>query len=277
MLRNLTFVAIIVTSSVAVAGDSEIDEASKDLFVGKCSSCHSVGEGDRVGPDLKGVVGRRDEGWLTRIIQSPSSMLDSDSDARQLLAKFNNIRMPDLGLNEAQVKGIIALLDYCSENACKLAPELKPVTEAVAADFELGRSLFVGETAFKEGGPACISCHNVVGLGSTITGGTLAVDLTHSFAKLSDAGMDAALRNPAFPLMNKVFGDHPLTAHEVFSLRVLLYEKNRSFGDDAESHDKPLSVPLSAFILAIFVLMLMNAAWARRLKGIRKPMVGGRE
>ena len=31
---------------------------SAQLFTQRCSSCHSIGEGDRVGPDLKGVMER---------------------------------------------------------------------------------------------------------------------------------------------------------------------------------------------------------------------------
>ena len=54
------------------------DPAAVDLFVRKCGSCHTVGKGDRVGPDLKGAVERRGRPWVERFVGEPSAMLDSD-------------------------------------------------------------------------------------------------------------------------------------------------------------------------------------------------------
>ena len=243
---------------------------SGDLFVAKCTSCHSVGKGDRVGPDLKGVTERRPRPWLQQMIRQPSSLLDGDAEARALLARFNNVRMPDLGLTDEQAAAIVELLAYCRDNPCALAPKLKPVTAALPADVERGRGLFLGTEPRKNGGPACMSCHTVDGAGSVAAGGTLARDLTYTFARLGDAGLDAALKNPAFPLMNKVFGDKPLAEDEAFALRAFLYDANR--GALAETAD-PFSVPLAAVVGTVITLLLLNAAWSRRLHGIRQPMV----
>ena len=54
-----------------------------DLFARKCGSCHTVGKGVRVGPDLKDVLQRRNRAWVERFVKAPSAMLDSDPDARQ--------------------------------------------------------------------------------------------------------------------------------------------------------------------------------------------------
>jgi hypothetical protein len=43
---------------------------STELFSRQCSSCHTIGKGDLVGPDLNGVTGRRDRAWLARFIRS---------------------------------------------------------------------------------------------------------------------------------------------------------------------------------------------------------------
>lgn len=34
------------------------------LFQEKCVACHTIGQGDRVGPDLAGVTARRSHAWL---------------------------------------------------------------------------------------------------------------------------------------------------------------------------------------------------------------------
>ncbi len=263
----------------ADATTSEVDDGSlplgsKELFVAKCSSCHSVGLGARVGPDLEGVTKRRKKDWITRMIKAPSRLLDTDPEARVLLAEFNNVRMPDLGLNDEQVAAVTELIAYCSARACDLAPKLRPVTQATDEDKGLGRDLFLGNVRFENEGPPCVSCHSVDRLGSILQGGTLAKDLTHVFARFGDQGLDAALRNPAFPLMNKVFADHPLSAAEAFALRSFLYEANRGgLGREQAGVAQAQSVPLASALVAVLVLIILNAAWSRRLRGIRKPLV----
>src|SRR6266852_6007187 len=45
------------------------------FFQSQCSVCHTVGQGDKMGPDLLGVTARRDRAWLTRYIMAPDRML----------------------------------------------------------------------------------------------------------------------------------------------------------------------------------------------------------
>src|ERR1044071_2655749 len=40
------------------------------LFASRCSACHSIGQGDKMGPDLAGVTARRERTWLLRYIRS---------------------------------------------------------------------------------------------------------------------------------------------------------------------------------------------------------------
>src|SRR4029453_11473856 len=50
-------------------------EPGQALFKKICAPCHTIGVGDRVGPDLRGVTARRDHDWLTRYIRNPGRML----------------------------------------------------------------------------------------------------------------------------------------------------------------------------------------------------------
>jgi cytochrome c peroxidase len=205
------------------------------------------------------------------MIQYPSRLLDSDPDARAMVTEFKGVRMPDLGLSDEQVQTLVELLTICSAQKCDLKGKFVPVTEAKPADVALGVELFLGRTALSNGGPACVSCHTLEGVGSAIEGGTLAKELTHSFATLGDEGLDAALKNPTFPLMNKVYGDAPLNSAEAFALRAALYDANRGAltGDGQR-----VSVVLIAALIALLSLAGLNAAWSRRKQqGVRESLV----
>ena len=277
-MRSLTLAIFVLTGPAAplaaiaqapAAASPGQDDPTVDLFVRKCASCHTVGEGARVGPDLKGAHERRDRAWLERFIKAPSTLLDSDPTARQLASQFNGVRMPDLGLNDVDVRGLADLLERCSKQPCDLAGKFVAVTTATAADFARGRGLFAGHTALSAGAVPCISCHTVRGAGGRVPGGTLAKDLTNVYARLGDQGLDAALKAPAFPVMNKVFAAHPLQPDEVFALRAFLHDANRK----EPAADDALSLALVALLGTGVVLVALNAAWARRLRGVRLPLV----
>ena len=81
-----------------------------------CAPCHTIGVGDKVGPDLRGVTERRDRVWLARYLRNPSAMLEmNDPVARALAAKFDPVRMPNLRLSEQDADDLISFLQQ--ENA----------------------------------------------------------------------------------------------------------------------------------------------------------------
>jgi protein SCO1 len=81
-------------------------------FTTHCAPCHSIGQGNRIGPDLLGVTGTRSREWLQRFIAEPDRVLaDGDPIARDLVEKFRQVRMPRLDLTRADVTDIIAYLD----------------------------------------------------------------------------------------------------------------------------------------------------------------------
>jgi len=76
-----------------------------------CAACHTIGEGKKVGPDLKGVNDRHDEAWLIKFIQSSQTMVKSgDKVAVKLFEENNKIPMPDNNLTEQEVKDILAYI-----------------------------------------------------------------------------------------------------------------------------------------------------------------------
>lgn len=81
-----------------------------------CAGCHTIGVGDRVGPDLRGITERRDRAWLVSYIRNPVAMrAKRDPIAVELMAKFAAVHMPNLGMSEVDAGDLIAYLS--AENA----------------------------------------------------------------------------------------------------------------------------------------------------------------
>jgi protein SCO1 len=88
------------------------------LFATRCAACHTIGNGDKIGPDLLGVTNVRDRAWLSRMIVDANKMIDEkDPIATALFKKYKEIRMPPLGLPEADVN---RLIEYMKIQTAKL-------------------------------------------------------------------------------------------------------------------------------------------------------------
>ena len=197
------------------------------LFAKKCSACHTYGKGDRVGPDLKGVTERRKREWLESWIRSSQRVVEAgDAIATALFEKYKHERMPDQNL---PAEDIAALIDYLAAGGPAVAEPSRPrhASTATAADIALGRQLFMGTVAAKNGGGSCGSCHVVREAGGS-TGATFGSDLTHIYSRYQDAGLSAALRRPCFPREFETDAAGPLTEGEAFAVKAFLRHADRS-------------------------------------------------
>ena len=97
------------------------------LYATRCAACHTIGNGDKVGPDLLGVTNVRDIKWLRRIIMEPDKLIEEkDPLAMSLFMKYKQIRMPRLGLPEADVN---TLIDYMRTQSARVANREKVGTQ----------------------------------------------------------------------------------------------------------------------------------------------------
>ncbi len=88
------------------------NEPGQAPFKRICAPCHTVGVGDRVGPDLRGVTERRDHAWLASFIEHPDqARARHDPIAMSLVEKFPAVHMPALGVGDADAGDLIAYLD----------------------------------------------------------------------------------------------------------------------------------------------------------------------
>ena len=183
-----------VVLSGAFTAFADTSESSA-LFTTKCSSCHTFGKGDLVGPDLKGVNERHPRPWLIAWIRSSASVISKgDPDATALFRKYRQQRMPDHELSEAQ---IVALLDYLAADGPALdsRPRIRLASAATEDEVGRGRQLFFGAMPLASGGLACAACHAVAKHGGA--GGTLAADLSDVFPRYLDWALDRKLRQAA--------------------------------------------------------------------------------
>jgi len=227
------------------------------VFNQKCSGCHTVGGGDKIGPDLKGVIDRRGEDWVFSYIENPEKMKEGeDPIALELDAKWQ-MSMPSLGLSESDIR---AVMDYL-----KAEPISTPAPEAVIPDGDAttGARLFNGKTKFANGGPACINCHSFGGT----SGGTLGPDLSGFYSKVGKAGVFSVLESIAFPTMRPIYKDNPLAEYEIADLAEYLAGAviNRNNG----------SGMLYGYGLAgvIILLILSTIIWKDRHKNVRENLI----
>jgi protein SCO1/2 len=103
------------------------DQGGQILFKRICAPCHTIGVGDRVGPDLRDVTARRDRTWLTNFIRNPSKMFaDKDPIALAMAEKFPAVRMPVLGISDSDADVLLTYLDEQSARIVDRAPDSTP-------------------------------------------------------------------------------------------------------------------------------------------------------
>lgn len=114
------------TEPVAVQG--------KLSFETKCLACHTIGGGDRLGPDLHQVTTRRDERWLRRWLKNPEEMLQTDATAKEMLEKYK-IPMPNQNASDAEIDGYVAYFKWADKN---LRPQGQTQPQPAAPDTAKG-------------------------------------------------------------------------------------------------------------------------------------------
>ncbi len=244
--------------------------SGETAFQQKCAACHTVGKGPLVGPDLKGVTTTRDHAWLVRWIMTPDKMIaEGDPIAKELLAKWNNLAMVNLGVTEAEAKDLIAFIEAQSGGATEAAVPTPTAAPVIHGDAVLGWSLFTGRTSLQNGGPACLSCH-VIGNTGQLGGGTLGLDLTQVYVKYGgDTGVASTLASLPFPTMKPIFDSRPLTPEEQAHLQAFF----KTIPTDQAPPQPELALSLMTFGGVVVLLGLTQFIWRKRLNGVREKLV----
>lgn len=235
-------------------------KSGEATFKESCSSCHTIGKGKLVGPDLANVEKTRSVDWILKFVKSSQTVIHSgDKYADSLFKTYNQMIMPDHpDMTDDQIKGILA---YISEKSS--APATATASVAVLpGNSDRGRDLFDGKIRFTNRGAACNSCHNV-DMKGFISGGALGKDLTHAISRLSLPGVTGIISGLPFPQMKETYGTRPVTSQEMADITAFL--------TTADKQSPAMTISnVGNYLLAggvagiILLLVLFSIFWIKR-------------
>jgi len=253
------------------------------IFNEKCTGCHTIGGGNLVGPDLKGVTTLRDADWLTAWIKAPDVVMASgDPVAAELRAEFNNITMPNMALSDSDVAALIAYFQQMDGTSPVNSESASPQTAAGTADSAapqqaavvtgdplFGEQIFMGKAGLQNGGVACNACHTVEGVGA-VGGGALGPNLTHVYTRYGGDGLTAAMGNIPFPTMQGVFAGKPLSASEQADLLAFFASVDRQ--NETPNQQNFWMVLGSGSVLTLVLFIGMVFSWPRQRMSIAQRL-----
>jgi mono/diheme cytochrome c family protein len=263
--------AAVLALTVAYCAPAALADDGAAIFQAKCAACHSIGKGTIVGPDLKGVTSKEPHDWLVKWIAKPSAVIAAGDPTATALIKQYPMQMPDLGLSDADVQSVLAYIAQQSGGtaAAGAAPAAAPAESFPQGDSVHGRELFVGGARFQNGGPPCMSCHSISGIGA-LGGGTLGPDLSGAYQQLGGMnGLESFISGLPTPTMNAVWSKEPLTKQEIADVSAFIKE--------AAVTERPLNsigqLALLAVLGLVILAIIIASYWRRRLLSVRIAMV----
>jgi mono/diheme cytochrome c family protein len=271
--RSSPSLAIFVLLLAGALTLSAADPAAT-LFRQSCMSCHTIGGGTLVGPDLKNVAQRKDRAWLVSFVANPKAKLDAgDPYALELKQEARGAIMPNIaGMTPAKAAALLDLIEAESKLPKSQFLGLDIGDQPFSrADIELGRQIFTGERGLANGGPACISCHQARGLRG-LGGGQLGPDLTKVYERMQGRkNLAAWMQAPATPTMGPLFTNTTLTNEEIVPLVAYFEHEAKTSGPDQTG-------PQLRFLLmglggAALGLLGADSIWRKRFRDVRKSMV----
>lgn len=89
----------------------DISDKGRYIFATHCAACHTIGHGDKIGPDLLGVTNIREHDWLAKFIATPDKVLaEKDPTATALFEKYRQVIMPNLRLAPVDLESLLNFL-----------------------------------------------------------------------------------------------------------------------------------------------------------------------
>jgi protein SCO1/2 len=113
-------VQLLILIFVLTSFDAFSFDAAK-YFKDACTQCHTVGGGDKIGPDLAGLSKRRDVKWATKFVNYPDGFINGDAEepgyekadpiAKKVYELYKPQMMTENEITEEQMKAIFVWID----------------------------------------------------------------------------------------------------------------------------------------------------------------------
>jgi protein SCO1/2 len=121
------------------ASKIDLSDKGRYIFASQCAACHTIGHGDKIGPDLLGVTNVRERAWLERFISTPDQVLaEKDPIAVALFEKYKQVNMPNLRMADVDLKN---LMDFLTRESAAHDKEPTGTDKAAAVKSESGQPM----------------------------------------------------------------------------------------------------------------------------------------
>lgn len=274
LVYSILFLIIFFTCLSLPVQSQDLEVAQ--FFKLNCNSCHWIGGGRLIGPDLKNVSQRKDRDWLIRFIINPKAVLDAkDPYVMKLKAEANGVVMINIpGMTRNIAENLLTFIDDESKLDSSMFAgkkiEYGPYSEEDAIK---GKELFSGRMSLSNAGPACVNCHTVNIVGASL-GGQLGPDLTKVFNRLQGTtALTAWLSAPPTPTMQSVFKGHHLSEDEIKYLVTFFESASSARNYNYDSYFVWMTVIFCGLGGSVIAMVIFSGIWSRRFKAVRRPMV----
>ncbi len=105
---RLLFLTFFFTFSLNLFAQTD----GEQIFKTNCISCHTIGGGRLIGPDLEGVTAKRNADWLKQWINSSSDFIASgDADAIAIFEEYNKVAMTSFYFEDEDMDALLAYME----------------------------------------------------------------------------------------------------------------------------------------------------------------------
>ena len=105
---RILFLTVFFTLSLNLFAQAD----GEQIFKTNCISCHTIGGGRLIGPDLEGISKKRNAEWLKQWINSSSDFIASgDADAISIFEEYNKVAMTSFYFEDEDMDVLLAYLE----------------------------------------------------------------------------------------------------------------------------------------------------------------------
>lgn len=246
--------ALSLVLAFSIVGCNQVDAAESnaaELFLSKCSGCHTIGGGDGVGPDLKHTKSWANDKLKTGV-EKMSAMAGGLNDS-EVMALVNYLKAPELVSAKTDSGEPVQELE---------APE--EIEKELPGSAEEGRDLFFGKKLLKNGGMSCISCHQ------SKSESALGPSLEGVSQKYKPRALVSACKQAPFKVMLAAYKNHPITEAEALSLAKYLSEEDKQ--EKSKKNTSRLSIVPVGGGIALAFLTVLAVGYRNRNRSIKDKL-----